>query len=89
MPGTLDRAVLFVQLALDEVAVVMRTAVLDGEDLPPAVDYTDFQIFPRDQALLARRKLVKGADVDQWTQGHGKIRFRRYGFYRRVCLTPG
>src|ERR671921_1234335 len=50
MPRTFDRTVVFVQLALDEFAVVMRTAVLDGEDLAPAIDHTDFQIFPRDKA---------------------------------------
>src|SRR5215218_3956156 len=44
VPGTLDHAVLVVELALDELAVVVRAAVLDGEDLATAVDHADLEV---------------------------------------------
>src|SRR6478752_8709708 len=63
--GTFDRAVLFVQLTVDEFAVVMRTAILDGEDLAPAVDDTDLEILVLHEPLAPGGKLVERADVDQ------------------------
>src|SRR3954471_23126494 len=75
VPGTLDRAVLFVELALDELAVVMRAAILDGEDLATAVDDADFEVLVLHEALLPRRELFQRADVDQRTQP--QYRFQR------------
>src|SRR3954452_24771029 len=69
VPGAFDRAIVLVELAFDELSVVMRTAVLDGEDLASAVDDADLEVLPRDEALLARRQLFEGADVDQRTHG--------------------
>src|SRR3954470_1943078 len=69
VPRALDRAFFLVELAFDELSIVMRTAVLDGEDLASAVDHTDLQVLPRDEALLARRQLLEGADVDQRSHG--------------------
>jgi hypothetical protein len=66
MTRTLDRAVLVVELTLDQIAVVMGAAVLDGEDLATAVDDADLEILPLDETLLAGRQLSNGADVDQW-----------------------
>src|SRR3954454_8997574 len=68
MTGALDRAVLVVERALDQLAVVVRAAVLDGEDLAAAVDDADLEVLPLDEALLAGREFVNGADVDQGTQ---------------------
>src|SRR5215218_5567765 len=65
VPRALDRAVLLIQLALDELAVVMGAAVLDGEDLATAVDDADLEVLPLDETLLAGRQLFNGADVDQ------------------------
>src|SRR3954447_24433758 len=69
VPGAFNGAIVLVQLALDELAVVVRAAILDGEDLASAVDHADLQVLPRDEALLARRQLFEGADVDQRTHG--------------------
>src|ERR1700742_4063653 len=80
VPGAFDRTLVFVQLALDQFPVVVRAAVLDGEDLATAVDHADLEVLPLDEALLARWELFNGADVDQRAQI--KFRFRRYGFYR-------
>src|SRR3954471_21397402 len=68
MPGTLDHAVLLVELAVHQLAVVVRAAVLDREDLATAIDDADFEVLVLDQALLARRQLFERADVDKGTQ---------------------
>src|SRR3954462_660038 len=70
VPGAFNSAIFVVQLAFDELSVVMRTAVLDGEDLASAVDHADLQVLPRDEALLARGEVLEGADVDQ--RAHGR-----------------
>src|ERR1044072_2100058 len=44
VPGTLDRTLVLVELALDQLAVVVRAAVLDGEDLAAAVDDADLEV---------------------------------------------
>src|SRR5262245_44817685 len=72
----LVRAIALVELAFHQLAVVMRTAVLDGEDLASAVDDADLEILMFDQALFAWRKVLEGADVDQRAHAE-KIRFRR------------
>src|SRR3954469_6005478 len=58
----LDHAVLLVELALHEFAVVVRAAILDGEDLAAAVDDADFEVFVLDEALAARGQLLEGTD---------------------------
>src|SRR5215216_4406662 len=68
VPGTFDRAIVFVQLALDELAVVVRAAILDREDLATTVDDADLEVLEFDETLLAGRQLFNGADVDQGTQ---------------------
>src|SRR4051812_36469165 len=69
VPGAFDRAIVLVELAVDELAVVVRAAVLDGEDLALAVDDADLEVLPHDEALLARWQVFEGADVDQRTHG--------------------
>src|SRR5689334_11371101 len=44
VPGALDHALVLIELTVDELAVVMRAAVLDGEDLAAAVDDADLEI---------------------------------------------
>src|ERR1700709_2359476 len=44
LPGTFNCAIFGVQLAIDQLAVVVRTAILDGENLAAAVDDTDLQV---------------------------------------------
>src|SRR3954452_7076963 len=68
-----DHAVLFVELALHQLAVVVRAAILDGEDLATAVDHADLEVLVLHQALLARRQLVEGADVYQGTHSLNPI----------------
>src|SRR3954466_10447630 len=68
VPRALDRAVGFVELALDQLAVVVGAAILDGEDLATAVDDADLEVLPLDETLLAGWQLFDGADVDQGTQ---------------------
>src|SRR5919199_783047 len=64
VPRALDRAVVLVELALDERAVVVRAAVLDREDLAVAVEDPDLEVLPLDQPHPARRELGDAADVD-------------------------
>src|SRR3954470_21460589 len=55
VPGALDHAVLVVELTVHELAVVMRAAILDREDLAAAVDDADLEVLVRHEALAARR----------------------------------
>src|SRR5687768_2492838 len=48
VPRALDRAGVLVELALDEVAVVVRATVLDRAQLAAAVDDGDLQVLPFD-----------------------------------------
>src|SRR3954466_9282517 len=59
----LDHAVLLVELAVHQLAVVVRAAVLDGEDLATAVDDADLEVLELDETLLARGEFVKRTDV--------------------------
>src|SRR4051812_30035511 len=59
-----DRALLRVELALDELAVVVRAAVLDGEQLAVAVEDADLEVVHRHESLRARGQLGHGADGD-------------------------
>src|SRR5262245_10959257 len=67
VPRALDRAVVLVELAFDELAVVVRAAILDREDLATAVDHADLEILVLEEPLLPGGKLVERADVDQGT----------------------
>src|SRR5918995_6059212 len=49
VPGTFDHAVGVVELAVDELAVVVRAAILDGEELATAVDHADLEVLPLDE----------------------------------------
>src|ERR1700751_3483001 len=59
----LDRTVLRVELPLDQLAVVVRAAILDREHRAVAVEDADLEVVGLEQALLAGRKLVERADV--------------------------
>src|ERR1700750_2634819 len=45
----LDRALVRVELALDEIAVVVRAAVLDRVQPPVAVEYADLEVVQLDE----------------------------------------
>src|SRR3954467_3681183 len=60
----LDGAVLRIDLALGERAVVVRAAVLDGVDLAVAVEDADLEVLPFHDARGAGRELRERADVD-------------------------
>jgi hypothetical protein len=64
----LDRARLLVELALHEVAVIVRAAVLDREQRAAAVEDADLEVVPFDELALARWELVEAADVDHRAQ---------------------
>src|SRR4051794_17505655 len=85
VPGAFDRAFVLIQLAVDQLTVVVGAPILDGEDLAAAVDHADLEVLELDEALLAGGQLGDGADVDQRAQF--KFRFRRYGFYRPVLFA--
>src|ERR1700755_275402 len=44
VPGTFDRAIGLIELAVHQLAVVVRAAILDGEDLSTAVDDADLEV---------------------------------------------
>src|SRR3954470_9197032 len=71
----LDGAVLRVQLPLGERTVVVRAAVLEGEQLAVAVEDADLEVLPLDDARGTGRKLRERADVDGLRHG-GKRLYR-------------
>src|SRR4051794_25610722 len=68
MARALDRARRLVEVALQQLAVVVRAAVLDGEEVAVAVEDADLEVLPFDEAMLAGGKLFDAADVDQGAQ---------------------
>src|SRR5215217_3891451 len=64
----LDGAALLVQLALDQLPVVVRAPVLDREERAGAVEDADLELLPLDEPVLARGQLLFGADVDDGAQ---------------------
>src|SRR5919206_4947213 len=64
----LDRAGRRIDRAVQELAIVVRAAILDREQLAVAVEDADLEAVPRGEAVLAGRKLVNRADVDDWAQ---------------------
>src|SRR5919206_2341940 len=58
VPRAFDRARLRVDRAVEELAVVVRAAVLDGEQLAVAVEDADLEVLPLDEAVLAGWQLV-------------------------------
>src|SRR4051812_25833229 len=62
--GALDGAVLGLQLPFGERTVVVRAAVLDGEQLAIAVEDADLDVLPLHDARGAGRELGERADVD-------------------------
>src|SRR6476661_10195109 len=57
VPRALDGAVREIELALQQVAVVVGAAVLDGEQLATAVDHADLEVLPLGAPVLAGREL--------------------------------
>src|SRR5688500_17862687 len=68
VPRAFDPAALLIQLAVRQGPVVVRAAVLDGEDLATTVEDPDLEVLPLHQASCAGRKLVERADVDDVRQ---------------------
>src|SRR3954462_10716475 len=68
MARALDGAPLEVDLAFEEQPVVVAAAILDGEQLAPAVDDPDLEVLDLDDARGAGRQLRDGADVDEGAQ---------------------
>src|SRR3954447_1425875 len=68
-----DGAVLRIDLALGERAVVVRAAVLDGVDLAVAVEDADLEVLPFHDARGAGRELRERADVDDLCGHKGKV----------------
>src|SRR4051812_3413724 len=64
----LDRAGLRIHRAVEQLAVVVRATILDGEQLAFAVEDPDLEVLPRDEPVLAGRQLVHGAYVDDLAQ---------------------
>src|SRR5436853_7884575 len=81
----LDRALVRVELALYQLAVVVRAAILDRVQRAVAVEHADLEVVQLDEALLAGGKILDGADV---VHGAHKIRSWRYGFYRARPPRP-
>src|SRR3954452_7214251 len=92
--GALDGAVLGIQLPLGEGTIVVRAAVLEGEELAVAVEDADLEVLPLDDARGTGRELREGADVDGLRHGGNgpavgirKIRCGRSELYR--ARRPG
>src|SRR3954451_24364599 len=65
VPGTLDRAVLGIELSVHQLAVVVRATVLDRVHLAVAVEYADLEVGQLDESLLAGLEILHGTDVDK------------------------
>src|SRR6201999_442146 len=63
----LDRALVRVELAVEQLAVVVRAAVLDRVQPAVAVEYADLEVLQLDETLLAGREILYWADVDKGT----------------------
>src|SRR3954471_18016262 len=70
VPGAFDRAVVRVEIALDQLAVVVRAAILDGEHGAIAIEDADLERIHLDETLLAGRQFLERADVDQGTHSN-------------------
>src|SRR5215208_2247309 len=68
MTRALDGAGGFIHGSVEQLAVVVRAAILDRQQLAVAVEDADLQLLPRDETMLAGRELLDGADVDQLAQ---------------------
>src|SRR6476661_11069510 len=66
VPRALDGALLEVDLALGQRAVVVRAAILDGEIVAIAVEDADLGVLPFDDLASTRREVGDGAHVDQF-----------------------
>src|SRR5215211_3595508 len=67
--GTLDGAVLRIELPLGQRAVVVRAAVLERVDLAVAVEDADLEVLPLHDARGTGRELRERTDVDDLS-GH-------------------
>src|SRR2546423_12717115 len=63
VPRALDGAVREVELALQQVAVVVGAAILDGDQFAAAVDHADLEVLPLGATAPAGGELGPGADV--------------------------
>src|SRR5690242_18831568 len=54
----LDRAPLRIDLAVQQLAVVVRAAVLDGVQIAATVEDADLEVLPLNQAMLAGREFL-------------------------------
>src|SRR3954447_8320037 len=68
VPRALDGAGRGIDGPVEELAVVVRAAVLDREQLAVAVEDADLEVLPRDETMLAGRQLGDRADVDDGAQ---------------------
>src|SRR5690348_3206387 len=66
--GALDRAGGGIHRAVEQLAVVMGAAILDGVQVAATVEDADLEVLPRDEAMLARRELGGRADVEDLAQ---------------------
>src|SRR3954454_21536473 len=64
VPRALDHAVLEGEVALHQGALVVRAAVLDGEEVDAAVDDADLEVLPLGTPEPAGRAPGHGTDVD-------------------------
>jgi len=54
---------------VQQVPVVVRAAILAGEQLAVAVDDAELEILPLDENVLAGEQFLEGADVDHGAHG--------------------
>src|SRR3954470_14633259 len=83
----LDGAPLEVDLTLEQQAVVVAAAVLDGEQLAVAVDDADLEVLDLHDARGAGRQVREGADVHEQGQSDAvllQVRLQRSALLQEV-----
>src|SRR4051794_20024870 len=86
VPRALDRALVRIELAVQQLAVVMGAAILDRVQRAVAVEHADLDVLELDETLLAGWQRIERADVENGA--HEKIRSWRSGFYRGRPAGP-
>ena len=88
MPRTLHGTGLGIDLTFEQVAVVVRAAVFDGDEVAIAVEHADLEVLPLDEPMLAGQEFLNCADVNHGAQNASISDFSSRS-YSLAPVVPG